>query len=240
MRKIFSILAALLVMAGCDSGDILAPAYAESEGGRTVSVQMCVVGLHDLDASFTLALAAYAKADLYAIVQRAVPSSTPDSTHLTVTLGNVGDAATSVRLVLAGILRDRRLSLREWDISSLALGDTLHADLGTLRLDTYGCLQYGLFDQACIQCHGATGKAAAGLNLSAGQAEAALVDVPATSVDGCLRVKRGSPQESLLYQVLAADSAVDLHFSHTDLILSHFKEEMEGVRQIVKAWIEGL
>ena len=79
-------------------------------------------------------------------------------------------------------------------------------DLGVRDVSRFGALQLGLFNMACIQCHGGNGGAgAAGLNLTEGRSYANLVNVSSTRKEGMMRVVGGNARESLLHQMMAAE-----------------------------------
>ena len=229
----------LMLCVSCDSGDIVEQGYSVTESGRAVRMRMVVSGADQLDKDLSVALAAYADDKQYASVQRTIPASTPDGTAMDLILGNLDDHIQSAALVLAGRLRDRILTLADVDLSACADGDTLTLDLDTLQLDLYGCIQYGIFDKACIQCH-ATSHQAARLNLEAGHSLPNLVGVYSTVHPQMLRVKAGHPQESLLHQVIGEDGSTAVGFNHTDLVSSQFKSNLLEVRQLLDRWITNL
>lgn len=236
---LLGLLLLLTATAACDSGDIAGQDYTVSESGKTVRLRMTVSGAGRLEEDLCLALAAYADDEKYATVQRVIPTATPDGTQVELILGNLGDHIHTVALVLAGRLRDRILTLADIDLTACADGDTLTTDLGPLTLDLYGCIQTGILDQTCIQCH-STSHQAARLNLSEGYSMEQLVDVPSTVRPHLLRVSPGQPQESLLHQVVAEDGSQAVGFNHTDLMSSQFKSNLPEVRWLIDRWITSL
>jgi hypothetical protein len=66
---------------------------------------------------------------------------------------------------------------------------------------TLSTLQTTLFTPKCASCHGAGGDA--GMDLRAGHSFSNLVNVPATTVTGWVRVLPFSPSQSYLVQQLA-------------------------------------
>lgn len=232
------IMALALLLAACDSGDIADPSYTVSQSGRAVRMTATVSGVSLLGDDLCVALAAFAPGDTYATVQRTVSSATPDGTRLELVLGNLGDNV-GVELVLAGRLRNRVLTLAEADLSGCQPGDTLNLDLGELDLSLTGCVQRGVFDQTCVQCH-STGHQAAGLSLSSGQSLDCLAGVPSTAVPGEVRVVPGHPERSLLHHVLSDEGSQVVEFNHTEIMSSQFKTNLAEARDIIDRWITSL
>jgi len=68
---------------------------------------------------------------------------------------------------------------------------------------TLSAIQAQIFDPACTSCHTDVGRTPfGGLNLKAGSAFAALVNVPSTGKPGAIRVIPGNPNDSYLVQKL--------------------------------------
>lgn len=72
---------------------------------------------------------------------------------------------------------------------------------------TLGTVQSQIFSARCTTCHSGAG-AAAGLDLSAGSAHAALVNVASTDKAGAVRVIPGDPDGSYLVQKLRGDAGI--------------------------------
>lgn len=229
----------VLLAASCDSGDIAAPSYAVSQSGRAVRMCATVTGVSSLDDDICVSLAVFAAGDTYATVQRTISSATPDGTRVELVLGNLGDDVATAELVLSGKLRNRLLTLFEVDLSDCQPGDTVDMDLGTLQLNLQGCVQRGVFDQTCVQCHSGSHQAA-GLSLSPGQSLEQLAGVPSTAVPGGVRVVPGQPGRSVLCQVLSDNGGQVVGFNHTDLMSSQFKTNLSEVRSVIERWISSL
>ena len=95
-----------------------------------------------------------------------------------------------------------------------------------------------MLDKACVQCHGANGRKAAGLDLTEGYTSADLVNVASTTHPDQMRVAGGNPEGSLLWHILNDGGENILHYNHTEVISSHFKDNLAEVRTYLRKWIE--
>lgn len=239
-HPIICILALLaLLMAACDSGDIEEQAVTTTDKGRVVKLTATVSGIGAWDKKYSVSLAGFTTGDNYAQVVRALPNTTTDGTAVEVVLSNIGDDINTVELAITNRLRERIITLASVNLDDAGdTKDTIRMELGTVDVSTFGALQFGLFDRACIQCHGGNGGAgAASLNLTAGHAYASLVDVPSTRKEGAVRVVSGNAQESLLHQIAAEGGENLLHVNHTEILSNQFKENLNEVRQLIDDWI---
>ena len=98
----------------------------------------------------------------------------------------------------------------------------------------------GVFNRACVQCHGANGRPAAGLNLTEGNAYASLVDVPSTRREGYMRVESGNAEASLLHLILSEGGENLLSHNHTEILSSQFKTNLEEMETLIDSWIDHL
>lgn len=243
MKNLLILLALALALAACDSGDIQEKTVAVSNSGKTVKLTAMLNGVSTWGGEKTLALAGFSDQSNYAVVQRAIPSATADSTRVEVVLSSLGTGIRTVELVLSNKLRERLITLASVDLNDYedyGPKDTIRLSLDTLDVSLYGCLQRGLFDKACTQCHGATGRAAGRLNLMAGLSHGNLVDVPSTQKEGYIRVKTGDPANSLLHLILNEGGEQLLHYNHTEVLSSQFKSNLTQVRELIDEWIAGL
>ena len=116
-------------------------------------------------------------------------------------------------------------------------------DLGNISVDEIGCIKQGIFRVSCIQCHGANGRSAGNLNLTDDNPPANLVDVDAQSSvagQGYKRIVSGKPEESLMYKILNPGGENILHYNHTEVLSSQFKNNLTEVKTLLHDWIEGL
>lgn len=231
-------------LVSCDSGDILEKVYIVDEKGYTVKVTAQVSGLGEWEGTGnTVAVAGFTADSKYAILQKALPSSVEDDLPLSIVLSNLSSELQTVELVLTNSLRKRIITLATINMNDFrdnSARDTIRLDLGRIDVGRFGVLQTGLFDRACIQCHGASGRSAAGLNLTEGNAEAALVNVPSSRKEGYLRVESGNAEGSLLHLILNEGGENLLSHNHTEILSSQFKSNLEEVSGLIDNWIENL
>ena len=230
-------LGAALLLASCDSGDITSGDVVVSSKGHNVKLTATLHGTGQLPSGYSLALAGFQDGSNYAVMQRAISSVTGDGS-MQMVLSNVGSNVQSVELAVTNRLRERILTLATVRLEDYeGVTDTIRMDMGDLDVDMTGCLQRGMLDKACIQCHGANGHKAAGLDLTQGNAQPDLVNVPSTSKPGELRVAGGNPDGSLLWQILNDGGENILHYNHTEVISSQFKDNLTPLRAYLRQWI---
>ena len=245
MKAINRILFLLAVgLASCDSGDIAERVYTVDEKGYTVKVTAQISNLSEWEGTgYTLAVAGFTADSKFALLQRALPSSADNGTPISLVLSNISSEVRTVEVALTNSLRKRIISLATIDMAEHAAKtahDTIRLELGSVDAGRFGVLQTGVFNRACIQCHGASGRSAAGLNLTEGNAEANLVDVPSTRREGMLRVESGNVESSLLHLILNEGGENLLTHNHTEILSSQFKSNLEEVSALIDSWIEHL
>lgn len=238
------IIGTLTLLVACDSGDIPEKVYTVDETGYTVKLTAQVSGLSEWEGTgYTMAVAGFTADSKFALMQRALPSAIADGSPVSLVLSNVSSDVRNVELVLTNSLRKRIVTLAAInmaDFADNATHDTIHLDLGDIDVSRFGVLQSGLFDRACIQCHGANGRAAAGLDLTRGHALAALVDRPSSRKEGYLRVESGNAEGSLLHLILNEGGENLLSHNHTEILSSQFKSNLEEVSAFIDQWIRHL
>lgn len=234
----------LACLASCDSGDIAEKVYTVDEKGFTVKLTATMSGLGEWEGTDnTVAVAGFTADSKYAILQKALPKSAEDNLPVSLVLSNLNGDLQTVELALTNSLRKRLITLAVINMaeySGYSARDTIRLDLGNIDVGRFGALQTGLFDRACIQCHGASGRSAAGLNLTQGNARAALVDVPSSRKEGCLRVESGNAEGSLLHLILGKGGENLLSHNHTEILSSQFKANLEEVSGLIDDWINSL
>ena len=242
MKKILHLAFAIGFLAACDSGDIEEKAYAVTNTGQTVKMTAKVSGLESWDEPYSIALAGFDGESTYAIMQRALPLPIEDGTEIEMELSNLTGQVNIVELAITSPLRERILTLKSINLSDYPeTQDTIRMDMGEVNLGLLGCLQRGVFDQACIQCHGGNGgTGAAMLNLTEGHAKDNLVNMPSTRIDATLRVASGDVNGSLLHQILADGGENILHVNHTEILSNQFRNNLNEVRQFIDDWIRSL
>lgn len=235
------IIAALVGFMACDSGDIAEKVYSVDETGYTVKVTARMNGLSEWEGTgYTMAVAGFTPDSKFALVQRALPTMAEDGLPVSLVLSNLSSEVQTIELALTNSLRKRIITLYTINMAEYANNtthDTIRLDLGTIDVGRFGVLQTGVFNRACIQCHGGNGRSAAGLNLTEGNAYAALVGVPSTRHEGYLRVESGCVEGSLLHLILNEGGENLLSHNHTEILSSQFKTNLEEVSAFIDQWI---
>ena len=231
----------ICLLTSCDSGDIFDKEITVRESGKIVKLTATISGISDWDGKYNVAVAAFSGDNQYALSQRAIPENTAEGTPVSIVMNNLSTEVNTVELALTNKLRKRILTLASMNIDDFkADGDTIRMDLGAIRIDEMGCIQRGIFDVACIQCHGANGHSAGKLNLTEGNAPACLVDVDAQSSvagQGYKRIEAGNPDASLLYVILNPGGEDILHYNHTEVLSSQFKNNLDETKSLLYEWI---
>ena len=231
-----------LPLASCDSGDIEEQAVSIEDKGYTVKLTAVLTGIDSWESKYSVSLAGFTTGDNYAQVVRAIPNTTPNNTRIELILSNIGDEINTVELAITNRLRERIITLASVNMDDFTdEKDTIRLDVGNIDVRRFSALQTGLFDKACIQCHGGNGGAgAAGLSLIREKAYSQLVNKPSTRKEGMMRVAGGIPEQSLIHQILSEGGENILHMNHTEILSNQFKENQNEVRTLIDEWINNL
>ena len=230
-----------LLLAACDSGDIIEKTVTQESKGHTVKLTATVTGLSDLSDRYSLTLAAFESGSNYALTTYAIPQ-TDDGTELSLVVPNVGSEVNTVELAITNRLRQRVITLASINMDDYAQStDTIRFNAGKVDASMFSVIQHNVFNQSCIQCHGGNGgSGAANLNLTEGLAYSNLVDKASTRKEGMYRVVSGNASQSLLHQILAEGGEEILHYNHTEVLSSRFKDDVAAVRTFIDDWITKL
>lgn len=242
MKFLYLIMAALCLSA-CDSGDIEEKSVNIQSSGRTVKLTTTLTGTQALrDAGYNLALAGFESENSHAVMQRTIPAS-DEAQDVELVMSNITSNISTIELCITNSLRRRYLSLHTIQMSAYentSPTDTIYMRLEEMDVSLMGALQEGVFDKACIMCHGGNGRSAAQLNLTQGQAYDNLVNQNSTTTAGYKRVKSGDADNSLLTLILNEGGENMLRYNHTEVLSSQFKENVNEVRQLLRQWIGSL
>ncbi len=241
--KYFFLLLGILFFASCDSGDIEEKTYTVNNTGKTVKLTGRISGLDSWNESdYVVALAGFSNDSYYAVMQRTVTAADENGT-LDFVLSGISSDISTVELAITNNLRRRILTLSTLDMLAYKDNmptDTICLEIGDIDVSPYGCIQAGIFDKACIQCHGGNGRSAGNLNLTKGISYDNLVDVPSTQKDGFIRVISGDADNSLLWQILNEGGENILHYNHTEVLSSQFKNNLDETKTFIHDWINDL
>lgn len=204
------------ILAACDDGKIY-PSENDNFGGDGITVTMIgkISGSENAYGSgYSLALAAFSDGNSFAVVSKSVGDGDDG-----VTLSNVSTSASTIELCIINSLRKKVMTLASM---SLKEGNDKNVtfNVGDIDASPFAVIDNNIFSATCIQCHGATGHAAAGLDLQPGEAYRMLVDVPSTVVEGLKRVEPGNASASTLWEAVATDESASWTFNHSNLLTS--------------------
>jgi len=240
--NVFKLIFFTFVLVSCDSGDIAEQIHNTTDTGRTVKLTGTFVGINSWESKYAVSLAGFSTGNNYAQVVRTIPNTTPDNTKVEFIQSNISDDINTIELAITNRLRERIITLASVNLDDLSdKKDTIRLDVGTIDVSRFEALQMGLFNKACIQCHGGNGGAgAASLNLTRGNAFTQLVNKPSTRKEGMMRVISGDARQSLIHQLLSEGGENLLHVNHTEILSNQFKENTNEVRLLLDEWINGL
>lgn len=92
-------------------------------------------------------------------------------------------------------------------------------------------VQRQIFDAHCVQCHGGSTHAAAGLYLTAGLSREALVNRPSTVIEGATLLLPGNHDGSLVYRAVATNVSTDWAYNHSALL-------SDTKKYLLSTWID--
>lgn len=227
MRSVSLVLLLAAAAASCDDGRIYDEgASSVGSEGLTVSMRGVVSGCADYDLlpQYSVALAAFRDGDDFAVSSKPVGDGNGD-----VVLSNIPLDVSTVEVCLIDRLRKRVATFASADASA-ASANTLVFDIGELDVAMFPAIQREVFSSTCTQCHGATGHAAASLDLRPEASYDDLVNAPSSVLPGMTRVVPGDADASVLWQTVATDLSASWAFNHANLLTDDKKE-------FIKNWI---
>lgn len=222
----------LLVLTACDDGRIYETVYTSTEG-KTVVLSGRLQGLDAWSEGYNVCIAGFDGTDDYAYISKIV-SPTDDGFEVHDTLSGIPAPVRTIQLCVLNRLRQHVVTFGEVDVTGLSLRDTARLDVGALDVSMLQAIQQAYFNTTCANCHGATGRAAAGLFLTEGKSYEALVGAASRKVDGHLLVQPACADSSIIYQALTTDLTKEWREYHHDLV----SEQVElKILPMLKAWI---
>ena len=217
--RIFAFAAiAVLLLAACDDGRIYNEVAVDTTG-RSARLTAAITGLDHWT-------------DNYTSISKAVRANADG--QVSMTLNNIPDQVTSVRLCVLDRLRRNVVTFSE--VATEGVRDTIRLELGTVDASMLNAIQQGYLNTTCANCHGASNHAAAGLNLTAGKSYAALVGVASRKVEGHQLVAPGNAAESVLHMVLHNEHVEGISMNHFDLVS---EKNAELILPLIDSWIDG-
>lgn len=225
------IIATLFVISSCDEGRIYNDDIVQTEEGGTAHFSGEVTGADTWSAGYTLALAGFEDGNDYALISKNIEAAASDGVY-DVTLSGIPAEVSTIELCALDRLRRRVATFISADYSSREGTLQLNEEIVDMSMST--AIQKEIFNTTCVQCHGGTGHAAAGLDLLAGNSFGNLISVPSRKMPGMDRVAPGQSSESELFLILDTDISADWNYDHS----------VEVVRQekldLIRNWIDNL
>lgn len=227
---------ALLLLGSCDDGPI-EEKQAAMTGGKIVKVEGHVTGLRTWPLRYNIAVAGFTsdaenEVAPYASISKVM--SADSAGNVSIVISGISGEVSNVEVCVLNRLRQRITTFVSEDITSRVAGDTIRIDIGNLDVSMLATIQSKLFDTRCITCHGASGHAAAGLNLTDGNSYASLVNQPSAVIDSLYRVEPNDSAKSVLYQVVNNTSH---NGTLTSIHQSLFGEKDINLVGLVGEWI---
>ena len=220
-----------LGLVSCDEGRIYNDETVQTEDGGTVRFTGSISGASTWSQGYTLALAGFEDGNDYALISKNIETAGTDGKY-DITLSGIPGEVTTVELCAIDRLRRRVATFLSAEYSPQ--GCILQSDAEVIDMSMSAAIQTEIFNTTCIQCHGGTGHAAAGLDLRAGNSFGSLIGIPARKITGTDRVSPGKSGESELFLILDSDISADWNYDHS----------VEVVRQekldLIRNWIDNL
>lgn len=210
-----ALVAAAGMASGCDDGKIYPDDSTIEATGLTLTMKGDISGCGQYEgSSFTVALAAFEEGNEFAVVSKNLSDGSGD-----ITVTNVDRDISTVEVCIINRLRKRIFTLASQSVAGTTGGDIIF-NAGDVDVSPFAAISNGIFATTCLQCHGATGTAAAGLDLSPGKAYSDMVNVPSSVADGEMIVSPGNASASTLWQIVATDISDSWRFDHSNLLTS--------------------
>ncbi len=228
-NHIILLFAVLVSLASCDEGRIFNENMVQTEEGGTACFSGKVTGTDTWSAGYTLALAGFEDGNDYALISKNIETSVSDGKY-NVTLSGIPADVTTIELCALDRLRRRVATFVSANFSPQ--DGILQIKADDVDMSMAAAIQNEIFNTTCVQCHGGTGHAAAGLDLIAGNSFGNLISVPSRKIPGMDRVMPGQSSDSELFLILDTDISADWNYDHS----------VEVVRQekldLIRNWID--
>ncbi len=224
---IISCVLSLALLVACDDGDIYDKSIVHDGNGRTAKLTGHFSGLSNWPTSHYLALAGFAKDNDFAVISKIVPSTSDD---VDLVLSNIPDSVERVELCVLSRLRKRIYTLVSKSGDEIVTSDTILLK-GSGDVSMFNIIQEQVFNTTCVNCHGGSNFAGAGLYLTPGLSYSAMVGKPSVKLSGINIVEPGDASGSALHKVLRTDSTKTWRYDHTSEIVSH------DVLNLIDSWI---
>lgn len=225
-----SILALVItaIAVSCDDGRIYDSSAITATTGRTLHLTATIKGAGNWPDGYRLVTAGFNPTSNYALIAKDVMPAADGTVEHTMT--QIDEEATTVELCIIDRLRKRIVTYESLDCTGAATN--IEMNLGELDVSMYPTIQNKIFNTYCIQCHGGSTYAGAGLYLTTGKSYDALVNVQSIkSPAGALLVTPGNAEASFLHTALNTDISSSWRIDHIDII------QFPALLTIIDEWI---
>ncbi|MBR3455395.1 MAG: hypothetical protein IKH26_08735 [Bacteroidaceae bacterium] len=227
LTLILSCVLSMVLLSSCDDGDIYDKEVVYDVSGRTAKLTGHLVGLSHWPTSHYIALAGFVKDNDYAVISKIVPSTSED---VDLVLSNIPDSVESVELCVLSRLRKRIYTLVSKSGDAIATTDTIRLE-SEGDVSMFNIIQQHTFNTTCVNCHGGSNFAGAGLYLTEGKSYSSMVGHPSSKLPEFNIVESGDAANSVLHKVLRTDLSKSWRYDHTSEIVSY------DVLNLIDSWI---
>ncbi|MBQ9678781.1 MAG: hypothetical protein IJV44_11665 [Prevotella sp.] len=229
-RIIFASLSLLtLWLTSCDDG-LIYKEVAYDTVGRSAKLEGKITGIGNWAEGYTIAIAGFTEDDDYASISKAI--QVDNEGNASVIMTNIPDEVTSVQLCVLDRLRRHVMTFYEADIEGIR--DTIRMEVGTINASMFNAIQQSYLSTTCANCHGASNRTAAGLNLTEGNAYQAMVGVDSKKVEGKKIVDPNDAENSVLHMVLNQETVEGISMNHFDLVS---EKNAQSILPLIDNWI---
>lgn len=218
----------LISAASCDDGKIYEDVPDAPTSGMTVKVSGSISGIDSWTGDYSICVAGFGGSD-FALISKPLTDIDSDG-NISVEMSGVTQEVTSIEICVLNRLRKRVVSFSSITPDPDEDG-IIHFTIPATDAGMYTTLQ-GFFNASCVQCHGGSNHAAAGLNLTAAESYLQLVGIPSVKSPDMERITPGNASESILWQTVAGDISSSWAYNHRDLLSSSGAD-------VMKSWIDG-
>lgn len=224
MKNYLSFFASLLLIAtlsSCDDGRIYEKTVTAQAEGRVLKLTGTLAKTNSWSNGYNLVIAGFNSESEYAVISKNLPSSIEDGDHFELIMPGIKEDVEEVELCVINRLRKRIITYHKIEDIQTA-SDTIYMTVNNLDVSMYQAIQSEIFDANCVNCHGRSTSAAAGLFLTADRSYDALVNKSSNVNNEMLLVNPGNAQQSFLHLILNENG----HIAHDHVDILSVKTEL--------------
>ncbi len=204
----------VLGLSGCDSGDIYPK---ENDNGTDIDVvaHFRFSNTETFPENYKIIFGSF-NDDLQHPISSKVVSKPAEGEDITVSLINIPENATFLGLYLVHEYSNQKIYPFYVYPITKTLDEDIDLPLQNINLAVFGRIKKQVFSQ-CVQCHGGSGSAAAGLFLTDDKSYEMTVDVTAKRNAEKKRISPNNVQNSFLIDILKGEALTGQHSSLSSL-----------------------